>query len=462
VTRDARIAAEPGPPAGEESAASETARSEATKHWIARARRALPGGVSSPVRSFRSVDEEPLLASRGSGAHVFDLDGRRYVDFIQSFGALFSGHAHPRIVAAIREAAPLGTSFGLTSRGEVELAEAILAALPWCERVRFVSSGTEAVMTAVRLARGATGRRLVLRFDGCYHGHSDSMLAKAGSGVHEIADSSSAGVPRGLVADTVIVPLGDVRAVEEVVSSRGCELAAILVEPVPANSGLLLLDDGFLPALREVATSCSALLVFDEVITGFRIARGGASERFGVTPDLVVLGKLIGGGMPVGAVAGPARYLDRLAPLGPVYQAGTLSGNPVAMAAGLESVRLASDPAERARLEANGRGLEARLREVCARSPFPLVPIFFGGMFWLWPSKAAVARRPDEVGELEKRRFVRLHARLRAHGVLLAPSLFEVGFVTTAHDEEVAKETAAALERALADLAADATLRDPG
>jgi glutamate-1-semialdehyde 2,1-aminomutase len=406
------------------------------------------------------VGEEPLLASRARGAWVFDLEGRRHVDYIQSWGALFGGHAHPRIVAAIEQAAPLGTSFGLTCRGEILLAEAILSALPWCERVRFVSSGTEAVMTAARLARGATGRRLVLRFDGCYHGHSDSMLVKAGSGVHAIADSSSAGVPRGLVSDTLIAPLGDVAAVERAVAEHGGELAAILVEPVPANSGLLLQSDDFLPSLRQLATRCGALLVFDEVITGFRIARGGASERLGVTPDLVTLGKIVGGGMPVGAVSGPAKLLDLLAPLGPVYQAGTLSGNPLAMAAGLASVQMALDPVERARLDENGRALEAALVPVCARAPFPLTPVFFGSLFWLWPGAGAPPRRPDQAGALEKRRFDRLHARLRAHGVLLAPSLFEVGFVTTAHDAAVAAETATALAGALAELENDVELRD--
>jgi glutamate-1-semialdehyde 2,1-aminomutase len=429
--------------------------------WLERAKSVLPGGVSSPVRSFRSVGQELLIASEAKGAYVQCFE-QRFVDYIQSFGALFAGHAHPSIVQAIQEAAPLGTSYGLTSRNEIELAEQILLAIPWCKRVRFVNSGTEAVMTAVRLARGVTGRRLVLRFDGCYHGHSDSMLVKAGSGVHAIADSSSAGVPRGLVSDTVIVPLGDLDAVEEAVGSRGRELAAILVEPVPANSGLLLQEDGFLPALREMATRCGALLIFDEVITGFRVARGGASELFGVTPDLVTLGKLIGGGMPVGAVSGPAELLEQLAPLGPVYQAGTLSGNPVAMAAGLASLALAMDPAERAKLEANARGLQKALEPVCAKAPFPLRPLTYGNMFWLWPSAAAPARRPDQVGALEKKRFNALHARLRAHGVLLAPSLFEVGFVTTAHDARVAAETAAALERALQDLAKDPSLTERG
>jgi len=266
-------------------------------------------------------------------------------------------------------------------------------------------------------------------------------------------------VPKGLVEDTVILPLGDVGAVATVARERGDELAAILVEPVPANSGLLLQGEGFLPALRRIANSCGAMLIFDEVITGFRIARGGASERFGVIPDLVTLGKLVGGGMPVGAVSGPAKAMDQLAPLGPVYQAGTLSGNPVAMAAGLASVKMALDRAERAKLDANARGLEAALKPACARAPFPLRPLFFGGMFWLWPGGSEPARRPDQVGALEKRRFDRLHARLRAHGVLLAPSLFEVGFVTTAHGAKVAAETAAALERALADLAGDSSLK---
>jgi glutamate-1-semialdehyde 2,1-aminomutase len=419
---------------------------------LARARRVLPGGVSSPVRSFRSVEQEPLLASRASGAYVFDVEGRRYVDFVQSWGAMIAGHAHPKIVAAITDAAGRGTSFGLTSPGEIELAEAILAVHPHCERVRFVSSGTEAVMTAVRLARGATGRALVLRFDGGYHGHSDSMLVKSGSGLHEQANASSAGVPPGLVADTAIVPLDDLPAVEALVAARGRELAAILVEPVPANSGLLLHADGFLAELRRLATSCGALLIFDEVITGFRIAAGGAREKFGVTPDLHTLGKIVGGGLPVGAVTGPAKWMDQLAPLGPVYQAGTLSGNPLAMAAGLASVRLATDPAERARLEKNADGLRRALDPVCARASFPLRFHSFGNMGWLLPQDGPLPRRPDQVAPEAKRRFNRLHAKLRAHGVLLAPSLYEVGFVSSAHDAGVAAETAQALERALSEL----------
>jgi len=419
---------------------------------LARARHVLPGGVSSPVRSFRSVEQEPLLASRASGAYVFDVEGRRYVDFVQSWGAMIAGHAHPKIVAAITDAAGRGTSFGLTSPGEIELAEAILAVHPHCERVRFVSSGTEAVMTAVRLARGATGRALVLRFDGGYHGHSDSMLVKSGSGLHEQANASSAGVPPGLVADTAIVPLDDLPTVEALVAARGRELAAILVEPVPANSGLLLHADGFLAELRRLATSCGALLIFDEVITGFRIAAGGAREKFGVTPDLHTLGKIVGGGLPVGAVTGPAQWMDQLAPLGPIYQAGTLSGNPLAMAAGLASVRLATDPAERARLEKNADGLRRALDPVCARASFPLRFHSFGNMGWLLPQDGPLPRRPDQVAPEAKRRFNRLHAKLRAHGVLLAPSLYEVGFVSSAHDAGVAAETAQALERALSEL----------
>jgi glutamate-1-semialdehyde 2,1-aminomutase len=420
--------------------------------WLERARRVLPGGVSSPVRSFRSVEEEPLLAARASGACVFGLDGRRYVDFVQSWGAALCGHAHPKIVAAIADAAPRGTSFGLTSPGEVELAEEILKVHPHCQRVRFVSSGTEAVMTAVRLARGATGRSLILRFDGGYHGHSDSMLIKSGSGLHEQSNASSSGVPPALVADTAIVPLDDLPAVERLIAKRGRDLAAILVEPVPANSGLLLHADGFLAELRRLTTSCGALLIFDEVITGFRIAAGGAREKFGVTPDLHTLGKIVGGGLPVGALIGPANLMDQLAPLGPVYQAGTLSGNPLAMSAGLASVRLAVDPATRARLDRNSEGLRRALEPVCARAPFPLQLLTFGNMCWLLPQAGPPPRRPDQVEPEAKRRFNRLHAKLREHGVLLAPSLFEVGFVSTEHDESVAAETAQALERSLAEL----------
>jgi len=419
---------------------------------LARAKRVLPGGVSSPVRSFRSVEEEPLMAARASGACVFGTDGRRYIDFVQSWGAMLCGHAHPKIVAAIVDAAPRGTFFGLTSPGEVELVEAILAVHPHCDRVRFVSSGTEAVMTAVRLARGATGRSLILRFDGGYHGHSDSMLIKSGSGLHEQSNASSAGVPPGLVADTAIVPLDDLDAVTRLVKERGKELAAILVEPVPANSGLLLHADGFLAELRRLTASCGALLIFDEVITGFRIAAGGAREKFGVTPDLHTLGKIVGGGLPVGAVIGSAKLMDQLAPVGPVYQAGTLSGNPLAMAAGLASVRLATDPSTRARLDQNSEGLRKALEPVCAKVSFPLRLHTFGNMCWLLPQAGPLPRRPEQVVPEAKRRFNRLHARLRAHGVLLAPSLYEVGFVSTEHGADIAAETAQALAQALAEL----------
>jgi len=423
-----------------------------TAGWIERARAVLPGGVSSPVRSFRGVGEEPLLAARGEGPYVFDLDGRRYVDFIQSFGPLFGGHAHPRIVAAVQRAVVDGSCFGLTSRGEVELGEAIVRAMPWCERVRFVNSGTEAVMTAIRLARAATKRSLLLRFEGCYHGHADAVLVRGGSGLRALPEASSAGVPASRVADTRIVPLDDLAAVEEIVKREGDSLAAILVEPVPANAGLLLQRPEFLPALRRLATECGALLLFDEVISGFRVAPGGASERFGVTPDLVTLGKIVGGGLPVGAIAGPARRMELLAPMGPVYQAGTLSGNPLAMAAGLASLALATDPVERARLDANAAGLEAALAPVCRTAPFSLVPLFFGSMFWLWTGDGPLPRRADAIDAAAKQRYQRLHAKLRARGVLLAPAADEVAFVSTAHGPDVARATATALAEALQEL----------
>jgi glutamate-1-semialdehyde 2,1-aminomutase len=441
------------------SAKAAGAASGTSAAWVERARRVLPGGVSSPVRSFRGVGEEPLLAARGEGAHVFDLDGRRLVDYLQSFGPLLGGHADRRIVEAVRAALPDGTCFGLTSRGEVLLGEAVLRAWPWCERIRFVNSGTEAVMTAIRLARAATRRTLLLRFDGCYHGHSDAVLVRGGSGLRALPDASSAGVPAGRVADTRIVPLDDLGAVADVVAREGGDLAAILVEPVPANAGLLLQRDGFLRELRRLADACGALLIFDEVISGFRIAPGGASERFGVVPDLVTLGKVIGGGLPVGAIAGPARVMELLAPLGPVYQAGTLSGNPIAMAAGLASVTLACNPEFRATLEECAHGVEAAIAPLCARAPFPVVPVRLGSLLWLWTGDGPPPRRAGAIDELATRRYRRLHERLRAHGVLLAPAADEVAFVSTAHDAAVAAETAAAFERAFDDLADDSSLR---
>lgn len=446
---------------GNTSGVMSEARRGAMAGWVERARHVLPGGVSSPVRSFRGVGEEPLLAARGAGPYVWDLEGRRYVDCILSFGPLLFGHAHPRIVAAVQRAVADGSCFGLTSRGEVELAELLLSALPFAQRVRFVNSGTEAVMTAIRLARAATKRNVLLRFEGCYHGHSDAVLVRGGSGLHALPDASSAGVPPGRVADTRLVPLDDLDAVADVIAREGDQIAALLVEPVPANSGLLLQRPDFLPTLRKLADSCGALLIFDEVISGLRVAPGGAAERFGVAPDLVTLGKIVGGGLPVGAVAGPARVMDLLAPLGPVYQAGTLSGNPVAMAAGLASVQLALDPLERAQLDACSAGLEAALAPICAAAPFSLTPLFFGSMFWLWTGDGAPPRRADRADALVRRRFARLHERLRAHGVLLAPAQDEVGFVSSAHDRGVAQEFAAALKRSLADLADDATLRSP-
>jgi len=427
--------------------------------WIERARRVLPGGVSSPVRSFRGVGEPPLLAAHGDGAHVVDLDGRRYVDFLMSFGPLLGGHAHPRIVDAVARALPDGSCFGLTSPGEVRLGEAIVRAMPWCERVRFVNSGTEAVMTAIRLARAATKRTLLLRFEGCYHGHSDAVLVRGGSGLRALPDASSAGVPAGRVADTRIVPLDDLAAVAAVVAREGRDLAAILVEPIPANAGLLLQRDGFLRELRRLADSCGALLLFDEVISGFRVAPGGAAAKFGVTPDLVTLGKVIGGGLPVGAVAGPARILELLAPLGPVYQAGTLSGNPLAMAAGLASVELACDPAFRAQLTACAAGIAAAIAPVCAEAPFPLTPVWCESLFWLWTGDGPPPRRAGAIDAAATRRYQRLHERLRARGVLLAPAADEVAFVSTAHDAAVARAAAAALAAALDDLRDDPTLR---
>ena len=421
--------------------------------WRERAQAALVGGVSSPVRSFRAVDEPLMIATRASGAMLEDANGNQYVDYLGSFGALLAGHAHPEVVAAVQRAAEGGTSYGITCPGEVELAEAVLAAWPWAERVRFVNSGTEAVMTALRLARGITGRSKVLRFHGCYHGHSDAMLVRGGSGLHEHVDASSAGVPSGMIGETLLQELDDIESIETTLAQQGSQIAAVLLEPIPANSGLLLQRGDFLRRLQDATRRAGALLVLDEVISGFRVAPGGACEHYDLRPDLVTLGKVLGGGLPVGAVIGRAQHLEQLAPLGPVYQAGTLSGNPLAMAAGRESVRLACDPEQRARLESTCAELYTALRSECARAPFPLQLVDCASIFWLVAQDGSAPRRPDQLSAEAVERYAALHRSLRTNGVLLAPSAWEVGFVSLAHDAETTERTVVALRAALEELA---------
>jgi len=385
----------------------------------------FPGGVSSPVRAFRAVGGTPKFFKKASGAWFEDEDGRRFLDLCMSWGPLVLGHAHPAILAAVSEAMTEGLSFGAPSRRELMLARRIKAMVPYVEKMRFVSSGTEAVMSALRAARGFTGRDRILKFEGCYHGHADAMLVKAGSGLVTLGNPSSAGVPKATADLTLVLSLDDLEGLEATFTKYGSELAAAIIEPIPANNGLLLQDGAFLKRLRELCTKHGAVLIFDEVISGFRVAAGGAAERLGITPDLVTFGKIIGGGMPVGLYGGRKDIMAVIAPDGPVYQAGTLSGNPVAMAAGLATLE-ALTPAVYAELEIQSARWAAAFEAIpglhCPRYASLLWPLFQAGV-----------KRADRVESGAISRFNRLHKLLLDEGVYLPPSGYEVAFLSTSH-----------------------------
>ena len=417
---------------------------------FARAQRVLPGGVNSPVRAFRAVGGVPLFIARGEGATIEDEDGRRYLDFVGSWGPLILGHAHPEVLAAVTAAAARGMTYGAPCAGEVELAEAIVASYPGLEMVRCVSSGTEAVMSAIRLARGATGRDLVVKFSGCYHGHVDHLLVAAGSGLVTFGRPSSAGVPEPFTGLTRILPLDDEAAAEELFAREGERVAAVILEPIPANNGLLLQRRAFLETLRRLTRAHGALLLFDEVISGFRVARGGAAELTGITPDLATFGKIIGGGMPVGAFGGSRELMSHLAPLGGVYQAGTLSGNPVAMAAGLATLRVLERDRVWARLEQLGAELERRLAPVLAAAPLPVSLVRVGSIFWLSLQPGAAPRAAEAIAPAAATAYRALFHALLERGIALAPSAYEVGFLSAAHGESDLARLAAELPAALA------------
>jgi glutamate-1-semialdehyde 2,1-aminomutase len=404
---------------------------------MARARELFPGGVSSPVRAFGGVGGEPFVVECGEGARIRDVDGNEYIDYVLSWGPLVLGHAAPPVLEALRDTMQRGTSFGIPTGLEVQLAELVQARMPHVAMMRFVSSGTEATMSALRVARAATGRDLLLKFEGCYHGHADSFLVRAGSGVATLGLPNSPGVPDALAALTLTAPFNDVAAVEEVMRRHGDRIAAVIVEPIVGNSGFIAPDPQFLPALRRLCDAHGALLIFDEVMTGFRVAYGGAVERFGVTPDLTTLGKVIGGGLPVAAYGGRRDLMERVAPSGPVYQAGTLSGNPLAMAAGLATLRLLREPGAYERLERTGGALEAALSG-------PGVTVNrVGAMLTAFHHPGPVRSYADASGA-GTTRFAAFHAHMLDRGVLLAPSQFEAAMPSLAHSEEQLELTAAA------------------
>jgi glutamate-1-semialdehyde 2,1-aminomutase len=397
---------------------------------LERAEQVMPGGVNSPVRSFRSVGGKPLVMAGGAGSRITDADGKSYVDYVLSYGPLILGHAHPDAVDAISETARNGTGFGATTELEIELAELVRELVPSVESLRMTNSGTEATMSAIRLARGYTGRDLIVKFEGNYHGHGDMLLVSAGSGAATQGQPDSAGVPRGAVADTVVVPYNDLTTVREVFLRHGESIAAVIVEPVAGNMGCVPPAPGFLDGLRDLTTLHGALLIFDEVMTGFRVASGGAQQLYDVTPDLSCFGKVIGGGLPVGAFGGRRDVMELLAPLGPVYQAGTLSGNPVAMAAGLATLRTAQRSGAYDELEELGGHWETGMRQATEGTPVSVNRV--GSMLSLFFTESPPTDFAS-VSDADTDAFRRFFWHLMEHGIHLAPSPFEAGFLSTAH-----------------------------
>jgi len=414
-----------------------------------RAQRRIPAGVNSPVRAFRAVGGTPPFFERAAGAYLWDAEGRRYIDYLGSWGPMVAGHTHPAVVEAVQEAASRALSFGAPTEAEIELAELLCRLVPAVEMVRLVSSGTEATMTAVRLARGFTGRSLIVKFEGCYHGHADSLLVKAGSGALTFGNPSSAGVPAATAAHTLVLDFNATDQVKRLFETRGSEIAAVIVEPVAGNMNLVLPAPGFLETLRSECSRHGVVLILDEVMTGFRVALGGAQARFGIRPDLTTLGKVIGGGLPVGAVGGRREIMEKIAPLGPVYQAGTLSGNPVAVAAGLATLKLIQEENFFEKLEATTRSLVEGLNAEARKADLAFCAQSIGSMFGVY-FRASPPASFGEVMESDKERFNRFFHAMLERGVYLAPSAYEAGFVSGAHGKAEIERTLEAAREALA------------
>lgn len=411
----------------------------------------IPGGVNSPVRAFRGVGGQPFFAERAAGAHVWDVDGNDYIDYVGTWGPAILGHAHPAIVQAVQSAAERGTSFGIPSEAEVRMAQVVKDCVPSVEKVRMVNSGTEACMSAIRVARGFTDRPKIIKFDGCYHGHVDSLLVKAGSGALTCGNPDSGGVPAEFTAHTIVLPFNDRDAVEQAFAANKGQVAGIILEPVPGNAGVYLPRDGYLEFLREITTANNSLLIFDEVMTGFRVSLGGVQERFGITPDLSCFGKIIGGGLPVGAFGGRAEVMDVLAPDGPVYQAGTLSGNPLAMAAGLATLEELKTGSVHEQLETIGARLESGLNAAAERAGIPVITQRVGSMSCLFFADQPVHNLAEAM-KADRERFKKYFHGMLAEGVYLAPSAFEAAFLSAAHTEADIDSTIAAAEKVMATL----------
>jgi glutamate-1-semialdehyde 2,1-aminomutase len=426
---------------------------ERSRVLIERACRSIPGGVNSPVRAFKGVGGTPVFFESGEGAYLTDVDGNRYIDYVGSWGPMILGHACEPVLAAVTARAASGLGFGAPTELEIEMAEKVVDLVPGIDQVRMVNSGTEATMSAIRLARGFTGRNLIIKFNGCYHGHSDSLLVKAGSGLLTLGIPNCPGVPEEIAQLTLNLPFNDSDALSRAFSDYAGQIACVIIEPVAGNMGCIPPLPGFLEALREVTARDGAVLIFDEVMTGFRVALGGAQERYGVTPDLTTLGKIIGGGLPVGAFGGKANIMEHIAPSGPVYQAGTLSGNPLAMAAGLATLNEIEVDGFYDRLEARTGRLVAGLKEAAARHNVPLAVNHVCGMFSLFFTSASSIDRFEDVAASDVDRFNRFFHAMLSHGVYLAPSAYETGFLSDTHGQAELEATLAAADQSFAEIA---------